>query len=172
MRRGLLAALAAFVTGVFMTSVAMAMDYGELGFYRAAPHIAGTTLNEVEGKGDLLLFPYYDVRDIGGQPQNTYFAIVNEESGPTTTAIGGVAAKLRFREWDKSEEVFDVDIWLSRADVWVGAIIRNTVTGNARLFSPDWVIVNFTATLLRSTRPLWEASISSGLPITRPCRIT
>ena len=31
-----------------------------------------------------------------------------------------MAAKLGFREWDKSEEVFDVDIWLSRGDVWVG----------------------------------------------------
>ena len=160
MRKRLLTMLAAVVIGVFVSSGARAIDYGELGFARRdfPTHLAGTILNEVEGKGDVLIFPYYDVRNVGGEAQDTYFAIINEESGPTLTApiqvAGGVAAKLRFREWDKSQEVFDVDIWLSRADVWVGRITRNTVTGMARIFSPDWVIVNFTPTTFTVDTPL------------------
>jgi hypothetical protein len=149
MSKKLLIIFVAVVMGAFMSSIAMAIDYGELEYARRGPgHNAGTGLNP-ERKGDVLLFPYYDVRDIGGQSQDTYFAIINEDTGPTTATLvplGGVAAKLRFREWDKSEEVFDADIWLSRADVWVAAITRNAATNQARITSNDWVIVADTLT--------------------------
>jgi len=108
---------------------------------------AGTILNP-EGKGDVLIFPYFDVRVIDGQPQDTYFAIINEVVTLTfgTPDAGGVAAKLRFREWMKSEEVFDADIWLSINDVWVGVLTRNTTNGLTRIYSPDWVITAGTST--------------------------
>lgn len=180
MRKRLLTMLVAAAIGVLvMSSVAMAIDYGELGFarrYTTGHHYAGTILNP-EGKGDALIFPYYDVRDVAGTSQDTYFAIINEDTGPTLTlttgavpgniCIPGIAAKLRFREWDKSEEVFDADIWLSRADVWVGRIIRNTVTNQARLFSDDFVITNFTANAFTLERPLslgWDFYWFAGYP--------
>jgi len=101
----------------------------------------GTIVNP-EGKGDVLIFPYYDVRRIGETPQQTLFAIINEtpdsDCGFATKA--GVAAKLRFREFDKSDEVFDADIWLSCNDVWVGTLERNSATGLTKLTSPDLVI--------------------------------
>ncbi len=58
----------------------------------------------------------------------------------------GYAAKVRFREWDKSEEVFDFDIWLSRGDVWYGRITHNTSLAlpyGAKITTPetDYVII-------------------------------
>ena len=98
--------------------------------------VAGTVLNP-EGKGDMLIFPYYETRLLDGKSQQTIFAIINEGLGTTN---GGVAAKLRFREWDKSVEVFDIDIWLSINDVWVGSVTQSA-GGSAQLSTPDWVIV-------------------------------
>ncbi len=102
---------------------------------------SGLVLNP-EGKGDVLIFPYYDVRNIGTKAQQTLFAIINQtpSSDCAFSTKNGVAAKIRFREFDKSEEVFDADIWLSCNDVWVGALTRNTATGLTTLTSPDLVI--------------------------------
>jgi hypothetical protein len=144
MSKKILIMLVAIVTGAFMASVAMAIDYGDLAHnHLVGGQTAGTILNP-EGKGDLLLAAYYDVRIINGKAQDTYFAIINENMD--ATAHQGVAAKLRFREWDKSEEVFDIDIWLSDNDVWVGLLTRNTANGLTRIWSPDYIIINDTAT--------------------------
>lgn len=116
----------------------------------------GLALNH-EGKGDLLLFPYYDVRTIGGKSQDTYFFIINENTGRFGANNGtdqGVVAKIRFHEWDKSEEVFDADIWLSDNDVWVGALTLNTTTGLARITSPDFVVTDYTGAQFTVTTPL------------------
>ena len=112
---------------------------------------AGTFVNP-EGKGDVLIFPYYDVRELNGKTQDFFFFIINEENDPpclvtseSVNCFGGMAAKLRFREWDKSEEVFDVDIWLSRGDVWVGQVTHNTALAlpyGARITSTDYVITD------------------------------
>lgn len=101
----------------------------------------GLVLNP-EGKGDVLIFPYYDVRNLGTKTQQTLFAIINQTplSDCAFSTKDGVAAKLRFREFDKSEEVFDADIWLSCNDVWVAALTRNTSTGLTTITSPDLVI--------------------------------
>jgi len=93
-----------------------------------------------EGKGDALLAAYYDVRVVNGKTQDTYFAIINENMN--AIPHNGVAAKLRFREWDKSEEVFDIDIWMSDNDVWVGTLTRNPANGLTRITSPDYVITD------------------------------
>ena len=74
-----------------------------------------------------------------------------------TNCYDGVAAKLRFREWDKSEEVFDVDIWLSRGDVWVGVVTHNLAIPlpyGARITSPDYVIINNDANTFTLDTPL------------------
>jgi hypothetical protein len=141
MSKKILIMLVAVVTGAFMASVAMAVDYGDLGFntkLATSGKTAGTILNP-EGKGDALLAGYYDVRVVNGKAQDTYFAIINENMDNITD--NGVAAKLRFREWDKSEEVFDIDIWMSDNDVWVGVLTRNTANGLTRITSPDYVII-------------------------------
>jgi len=142
MSKKILIMLVAVVTGAFMASVAMAVDYGDLGFntrLATSGKTAGTILNP-EGKGDALLAAYYDVRVVNGKAQDTYFAIINENMDGITH--NGVAAKLRFREWDKSEEVFDIDIWMSDNDVWVGVLTRDPANGLTRITSPDYVITN------------------------------
>jgi len=128
-----------------MASTAMALsvaDVGAIAGVGANGITAGTILNP-EGKGDVLLFPYYDVRQLAGRAQDFYFAIINDQStfAPLGKVDGGVAAKLRFREFDKSIEVYDVDIWLSCDDVWVGLITQDPVAGKPRIWSPDNVIV-------------------------------
>ena len=96
------------------------------------------------GLGDVLLAPLYDVRRVtdanlpgaagtATQTQYTMFSIVN------TDPIYGVVARLRFREWKRSRECFDIDIPLTTNDVWVGEVSRVS-TGGASLYSPDrWV---------------------------------
>jgi hypothetical protein len=113
---------------------------------------AGTILNP-EGKGDVLIFPYYDVRELNGKTQDFHFFIINDEDqncllnlAETVQGVCGYAAKVRFREWDKSEEVFDFDIWLSRGDVWYGRVTHNTglaLPYGARITTPetDYVII-------------------------------
>jgi len=158
MSKKLLIMLVAIVTGAFMASVAMAIDYGELGFFtrRLPDKTAGTIVNP-EGKGDVLLAAYYDVRIVDGKAQDTYFAIINENMDATLR--GGVAAKLRFREWDKSEEVFDIDIWLSTDDVWVGVLTRNDANGLTRITSPDYVIIDDTGTTFTISK---TTAVSTG----------
>jgi hypothetical protein len=137
--------LLAVVLGVFVASTAMAQNtYNMLNYADFSEYVSnnssGTVLNP-EGKGDVLLFPYFDVRVVNGKAQETYFAIINEDF--TDEVNHGVAAKLRFREWDKSEEVFDADIWLSKNDVWVGVLTRNAANGLTRITSPDYVITDY-----------------------------
>ncbi len=129
-----------------LTPKGFASDMGEAAYY-ATTLSAGLIMNP-EGKGDLLIFPYYDVRPINGKAQDTLFMIINETTnlGMNQTGDQGIVAKLRFREWDKSEEVFDVDIWLSDADVWVGVVTLNPSTGLANIWSPDYVVVDYTTT--------------------------
>ena len=157
----LLVAVVLIVIGVLTTSTAMA-DMGDLAYEKvqalvASGHNSGNTSGTIlnpEGRGDLLIFPYYDVREINGKTQDFLFAIVNTEWEPceglslSTQCYDGVAAKLRFREWAIGEEVFSTDIWLSRGDVWVGVITRNpslSLPYGARIMSPDFVITGSSA---------------------------
>ncbi len=168
MSKRLTVVLAAIAIGLFMVSTAVADTGSEaLGILRnfgtvVENNSAATILNP-EGKGDVLIFPYYDVREINGKTQDFLFTIVNTEwdncrgLSLTTQCYDGVAAKLRFREWDKSEEVFDVDIWLSRGDVWVGVVTHNAAIPlpyGARITSPDYVIINNDASTFTVDKPL------------------
>ena len=127
-----------------------------VGKIQNAGNTSGTILNP-EGRGDLLIFPYYDVREINGKTQDFLFAVINTEWEPceglslATQCYDGVAAKLRFREWAIGEEVFSADIWLSRGDVWVGVITHNSSIAlpyGARIMSPDFVITDSSADTL------------------------
>jgi len=148
MSKKLLIMFLAIVTGALMASVAMASEFGEQANHVAVdPRLAGTILNP-EGKGDVLIGPFFDVRKIGQKAQTNYIAIINEDFEDTLnddfdSDDHGVAAKIRFREWDKSEEVFDVNIWLSPNDVWIG-ILTQDASGFTKITSPDYVITSFT----------------------------
>jgi hypothetical protein len=142
MIRKLLFMMTVFVALTFIASGVMAQNLGNM--FRIAGQTAGTIVNP-GGTGDVLLFPYYDVRVFNGTSQNTLFAIINECMTNLKSDGNGIAAKLRFREWDKSEEVFDADIWLSKCDVWVGQLTRNSTTGLTNILSPDWVIAASTS---------------------------
>ncbi len=144
MSKKLLIMLTVALTGLFIASSVMAYDMGDIANrFRASTNDAGTIINP-EGEGDALIFPYYDVRTYGTgtKEQDTYFCIINSDIKVTS---GGVAAKIRFREWDKSMEVFDAEIWLSKGDVWCAAITRNTTSGYAKITSSDYVITGYTS---------------------------
>jgi hypothetical protein len=80
------------------------------------------------GRGDVLLGPLYDVRPLvnsatgentaGGvaSTQQTLITIVNTDNN------WGYVGRLRFREWKRSREVFDIDIPLSKNDVFVAEV--------------------------------------------------
>ena len=148
MSKKLLIMLTVALMGLFVASSVMAYDLGDIAnrFKPGGGHTAGTIINP-EGEGDALIFPYYDVRQYGTgvnvKEQDTYFCIINSDIKATS---GGVAAKIRFREWDKSMEVFDAEIWLSKGDVWCASISRNTISGYAKITSSDYVITGYSST--------------------------
>jgi len=163
MSKKLLITILAIVVGLFATS-AFAYDFGDIAYLNrnqgVTGHTAGVVVNP-EGKGDLLIFPYYDVRPIGTNAQETWFAVINEETGDT---VGGTVCKLRFLEWDKSEEVFDAEIWLSRSDVWVGVLTQSSPT-KAKIYSPDYVVTAFDVNTFTLTTPLAAGFEFPGPPI-------
>lgn len=174
MSRKMLVILSVFVFGAFTAPMAMALSIADVGTSTAVPaegSTAGTILNP-EGKGDALIFPYYDVRLINGKTQDNYFAIINDSGfndDGTDVASHGYAAKLRFREWDKSLEVYDINIWLSCNDVWIGLITQDTTQQLAQLWSPDWVIVGSSDTSF-SLQTALNVTDAAGNLIGRPFR--
>jgi hypothetical protein len=83
MKRRLFTVLAGIGLSVFMVSMAItqtlppAWDLGEFA-YQVSDNDGKVTVNP-GGRGDVLIFPYYDVRETGGKTQATYFAIINTD---------------------------------------------------------------------------------------------
>ena len=124
---------------------AWAYSLGELANEFAIDDAAGLIVNP-DGRGDALIFPYYDVRNVGGKGQTSLFMIINEsatgggqEGGTGDGETTGIIARVGFREWDKSIEVLDFHIYLSTYDVWIGQVTLNGNVGNIK--SPDFVVV-------------------------------
>jgi hypothetical protein len=71
-----------------------------------------------DGTGQVLLYPYYTVRDSpqGSTPYNTLLSIVNGSNR-------GKVVKVRFREASAGAVVFEANVFLSVRDVWTAAII-------------------------------------------------
>jgi hypothetical protein len=118
------------------------------------------------GRGDVLLGPLYDVRNLSntntgenvtflGVPvgpqstQQTFITIVNTDN------FNGYIGRLRFREWKRSREVFDIDIPLSKNDVFVAEISLGA-DGIPVIHSPDRYVSSVTATHF-NTAP-WPAA--------------
>jgi ribosomal protein S28E/S33 len=101
-----------------------------------APGVAQAVSVNPDGLGQALIYPYYTVRDkvnVGGTaggvaPFTSLLSVVNSTQSAK-------AVKVRFLEGKNSREVLDFNLYLSKKDVWVAAIIP-TATG-AGIYTPD-----------------------------------
>ena len=73
-----------------------------------------------DGLGEVLIYPYYTVRNAGGvadgNPYNTLISVVNSTESAK-------AVKVRFIEGKNSQEVLDFNLYLSKNDVWTAAVV-------------------------------------------------
>jgi hypothetical protein len=89
---------------------------------------SAVTLN-ADGLGNVLLYPYYTVRETSaGNAYNSLLSVVN-------STASAKAVKVRFLEGKNSREVLDFNLYLSHNDVWVAAVIP-TADG-AGIVTPD-----------------------------------
>jgi hypothetical protein len=83
-----------------------------------------------DGIGQVLLYPYYTVRDSSsGNALNTLLTV-----GNTTDHVKAV--RVRFREGAVGAAVADLNLYLTAHDMWAGAVIPNA-SGGATLLSAD-----------------------------------
>ena len=95
----------------------------------AAGSAQAVALN-ADGLGNVLLYPYYTVREpSAGNAYNSLLSVVNSTSSAK-------AVKVRFLEGKNSREVLDFNLYLSAKDVWVAAVIP-TAEG-AAIVTPDY----------------------------------
>ena len=77
-----------------------------------------------DGLGQVLIYPYYTVRDkTAGNPFSSLLTVVNSQASAK-------AVKVRFIEGKNSQEVLDFNLFLSAFDVWTAAILP-TADGGA-----------------------------------------
>jgi hypothetical protein len=70
-----------------------------------------------DGLGQVLIYPYYTVRDkVAGAPFGTLLSVVN-------STASAKAVKVRFNEGKNSREVLDFNLFLSKKDVWTAAVL-------------------------------------------------
>jgi hypothetical protein len=82
-----------------------------------------------DGLGQVLIYPYYTVRDkVAGAPFASLLSVVN-------STASAKAVKVRFLEGKNSREVLDFNLYLSKRDVWVAAIIATSA--GAGIYTPD-----------------------------------
>jgi hypothetical protein len=83
-----------------------------------------------DGLGQVLIYPYYTVREstLVGAPYNSLLSVVN-------STASAKAVKVRFLEGKNSREVLDFNLYLSAKDVWTAAIIPTT--DGAGIFTAD-----------------------------------
>src|SRR6187549_3998986 len=84
---------------------------------------SAVTLN-ADGLGNVLLYPYYTVRETSaGNAYNSLLSVVN-------STASAKAVKVRFLEGKNSREVLDFNLYLSHNDVWTATVIA-TANGAA-----------------------------------------
>lgn len=76
---------------------------------------AGAAILSTDGRGQVLLYPYYTVR--GGT--DTVITLAN-------TTVAGKALKLRFREGRNGRPVLNLNLYLGPYDVWAAAVTQNS----------------------------------------------
>lgn len=81
-----------------------------------------------EGRGQVLIYPYYTARAAAGNPFNTFISVVNH-------AAQAKVVRVRFREGRLGREVANFNLYLSPNDVWTGAVVPTEL--GARLVTRD-----------------------------------
>jgi hypothetical protein len=83
-----------------------------------------------DGLGQVLIYPYYTVRDtsVVGAAFNSLLSVVN-------STASAKAVKVRFLEGKNSREVLDFNLYLSAKGVWTAAVIPTT--DGAGIFTAD-----------------------------------
>lgn len=102
-----------------------------LGFVVSSPALAVHV--DRGGLGQVLIFPYYTVQAVDGNPFNTYLSVVNR-------AGDAKAMRVRFREGRLGKEVAAFNLFLGPLETWTGAIVPTQA--GARLLSYDRSCVN------------------------------
>ena len=90
---------------------------------------AGAVTLNADGLGQVLLYPYYTVRETSAG--NSYVSLLSV----VNSTVSAKAVKVRFLEGKNSREVLDFNLYLSHHDVWV-AEIKPTADG-AGIWTPD-----------------------------------
>jgi len=90
---------------------------------------AGAVTLNADGLGQVLLYPYYTVRETSAG--NSYVSLLSV----VNSTVSAKAVKVRFLEGKNSREVLDFNLYLSKKDVWVAAIIATT--SGAGIYTPD-----------------------------------
>ncbi len=84
-----------------------------------------------DGRGDVLIYPYYTTRADGlGNAFTTLLSVVN----PTPS---GKAVKVRFLEGKHGRAVLDFNLFLAPFDVWTAAILADAASGGAKIGTLD-----------------------------------
>src|SRR5437879_4918159 len=84
-----------------------------------------------DGRGQVLLYPYYTTRtDNAGNAFATLLSVVN------ANAVAK-AVRVRFLEGRNSREVLSFNLFLSPFDVWTAAVLPDASTGGARVGTVD-----------------------------------
>ena len=90
-----------------------------------AVHVSG------DGRGQVLLYPYYTARfDGAGNAFATLLSVVNG------TGLAK-AVNVKFSEGKNSRQVFELNLFLSPFDVWTAAILPDTASGGAKIGTFD-----------------------------------
>ncbi len=84
-----------------------------------------------DGRGQVLLYPYYTVRsDAGGNVYSTLLSVVNGTGSAK-------AVRVRFLEGKDARPVLDLNLFLSPYDVWTAAVLPDPNSDGARVGSVD-----------------------------------
>src|SRR4051812_17048635 len=96
-----------------------------------ATNVADAVNLSPDGRGQVLLYPYYTTRaDNAGNPYGTLVSVIN-------ATASAKAVRVRFLEGKNSREVLDFNLFLSPFDVWTGAVLPDPATGGAKLGTVD-----------------------------------
>ena len=104
------------------------------------------------GKGDMLLFPWY-IADASGW--ETKLTVTN------TDQVYSVVAKLVVRESFNSKELLDFLIYLSPADVWTGTLRYDAATQRYVMFSDDDSVLNTAGTAFVTAASTFTAPLAN-----------
>ncbi len=108
--------------------------------FNATDHVAISPY----GKGDVLIFPAY----FTGGGWETKLTVIN------TSLTESVVAKVAFRSMQRGQDLRDIFIYLSPADVWTGSLYENFGEGRPYLFSDDDSVINVVSDWASATNPL------------------